>query len=159
VRVERLGLKWPNDLMLCEPGTIGRKLGGILIESVSVGPVRVAIVGIGLNVLAQAAESELGVASLSELDPSLTARDTLALIGPPLARALVAFERDGFAACKGAYDHRDVLRGRLVTTTDPAMPEGVAAGVDPDGALRLQAGGHVHRVISGEVSVRPAPAH
>ncbi len=154
---ERLGLKWPNDLMLREAGGIGRKLGGILIESVVIGAQRVAIVGIGINVQPQPlAESDIGIASLSELDPGITARDALARLGPALARALVAFQQDGFAPCIEAYARRDVLSGRAVTTTDPAMPAGIAAGVAPDGALKLVAGDTTHRVISGEVSVRPA---
>ena len=49
-----------------------------------------------------------------------------------------------------------MLRGRLVKTTDAAMPEGVAAGVDADGALQVAAGGQTRRVVSGEVSVRLA---
>jgi BirA family biotin operon repressor/biotin-[acetyl-CoA-carboxylase] ligase len=153
---QRLGLKWPNDLMLSEAGGIGRKLGGILIESVVFGASRVAIVGIGLNVRPPAAESDLGVASISEFDPAATARDVLATVGPALARALVTFEQAGFAPSVEPFGRRDVLSGRRVTTTDPAMREGVAAGVDADGALRLVAGDATHRVISGEVSVRPA---
>ena len=56
----RLGIKWPNDLLLIgasAPGSgaaIGRKLGGILIETVQVGEHRMAVVGIGLNLLPQA---------------------------------------------------------------------------------------------------------
>jgi BirA family biotin operon repressor/biotin-[acetyl-CoA-carboxylase] ligase len=52
----RLRLKWPNDLWLVDdpaaPGR-GRKLGGILIETVSVGQRRMCVVGVGLNVLPQ----------------------------------------------------------------------------------------------------------
>jgi biotin-(acetyl-CoA carboxylase) ligase len=36
------------------------------------------------------------------------------------------------------------------------MPEGVADGVDADGALKVASGGQVRRVVSGEVSVRLA---
>ncbi len=50
----RLGLKWPNDLLLLDDGGqaphIGRKLGGILIETVQLGPQRLAVLGIGLNI-------------------------------------------------------------------------------------------------------------
>ena len=54
-----------------------------------------------------------------------------------------------------AYARRDVLRGCAVRTSDPAVPEGVAEGVAADGALLVQAAGQVHRIVSGEVSVRP----
>ena len=162
----RLGLKWPNDLILCEsggesgedkgPGT-GRKLGGILIESVAVGEQRAAVIGIGINVIPQpVAEADYGAAALTELWPEATPQDTLARIGEPLVRALLAFERDGFAPLQDAYARRDVLRGQVVRTTDRAMPEGVAAGVDADGALKVAGGGQTRRVLSGEVSVRLA---
>ena len=162
----RLGLKWPNDLILCEAGDaaahgqeprMGRKLGGILIESVAVAEQRAAVIGIGINVLPQpVAESDYGAAALVELWPEATQQDTLARIGEPLVRALLAFERDGFAPLQEAFARRDVLRGQLVRTTDATMPEGVAAGVDADGALQVAGGGLTRRVVSGEVSVRLA---
>jgi BirA family biotin operon repressor/biotin-[acetyl-CoA-carboxylase] ligase len=159
-----LGLKWPNDLILrtaaegAEPAPhpLGRKLGGILIESVSVGARRVAVIGIGINVAAQrVAEADYGTASLGEFQPEATAQDTLTRIAPALAAALVDFDLHGFAPRAAAYARRDVLRGHPVRTTDAALPEGIAEGVDDDGALLLRAGGAVHRVVSGEVSIRP----
>jgi len=162
-----LGLKWPNDLMLRSPADgpehdlhpLGRKLGGILIESVSVGPRRVVVIGIGINVAAQrTAEADYGTASLAEIRPEASAQDTLARIAPALAAALVDFDARGFAPCVAGYARRDVLRGRVVRTTDPALPEGTADGVDDDGALKLIAPGGAHRVVSGEVSIRPSRA-
>jgi BirA family biotin operon repressor/biotin-[acetyl-CoA-carboxylase] ligase len=160
----RLGLKWPNDLLLAETDVpdgraprLGRKLGGILIESVSVGAQRAAVIGIGVNVLLQpAAEADYGTAALTELWPEATPQDALARIGEPLVRALLAFERDGFAPLQSAYARRDVLAGQRVRTTDLALPEGVAAGVDTDGALLVATDGAARRVVSGEVTVRLA---
>ena len=156
----RLGLKWPNDLVVAdadEPAGLGRKLGGILIESVSVGEQRAAVIGIGINVLPQpAADADYGTAALTELWPEATPQDALARIGEPLVRALLAFERDGFVPLQAAYARRDALLGRSVRITDAAMAEGVAAGVDTDGALKVTIGGQVRRVVSGEVSVRLA---
>jgi BirA family biotin operon repressor/biotin-[acetyl-CoA-carboxylase] ligase len=164
----RLGLKWPNDLVLressdeCEVGSspnLGRKLGGILIESVVVGEQRAAVIGIGINVLPQQApEADYGAAALTEIWPDATPQDTLARIGESLVRTLIAFERAGFAPLQGAYARRDVLLGQVVRTTDAAMPEGIAEGVDADGALKVAGGGQTRRVVSGEVSVRLAGA-
>ena len=164
----RLGLKWPNDLILCQAGVescndkslqAGRKLGGILIESVTVGEQRAAVIGIGINVIPQpVAEADYGAAALAELWPEATPQDTLARIGEPLVRTLLAFERDGFAPLQEAYARRDVLRGQLVRISDRALPEGVADGVDADGALKVASGGQTRRVLSGEVSVRLAGA-
>ena len=155
----RLGLKWPNDLVLADAGetSLGRKLGGILIESVTVGAQRAAVVGIGINVLPQpSADADYGIAALTELWPEATPQDTLARIGEPLVRALLAFERHGFEPVQAAFARRDALQGRRVRTTDGEMPEGVAAGVAADGALQVAAGGQTRRVVSGEVSVRLA---
>uniref|UniRef100_UPI0009FA1D49 biotin--[acetyl-CoA-carboxylase] ligase n=1 Tax=Pelomonas sp. KK5 TaxID=1855730 RepID=UPI0009FA1D49 len=54
----RLQLKWPNDIWLVDDDGAGRKLGGILIETVQAGAQRMAVVGIGLNVSEQAAPAE-----------------------------------------------------------------------------------------------------
>ena len=44
----RLGLKWPNDLLMIDPGG-HRKAAGILIEMLSVAGTRVAVIGIEIG--------------------------------------------------------------------------------------------------------------
>ncbi len=172
----RIGLKWPNDLWLMgeetggerdgerdgEAGgeldrTSGRKLGGILIESIATGEQRRAVIGIGLNVLPFAAgETRTGFASLHELDAAVTAPSVLATVARPLVLALQRFEREGFGAFAAGFAARDILLGRAVTTTLAALPEGIARGVAADGALRVEGrDGAITLVASGEVSVRP----
>lgn len=149
----QIGLKWPNDLWLRQG--VGRKLGGVLIEAIGLGDHRIAVIGVGLNV--QPVHVAEMAASLSEIDPQLTPASTLARLMPALARALVRFEREGFAGFEAAYAERDLLRGGPVVTTDAACPRGEAIGVDADGGLRVRAeDGSEHRILSGEVSVRPA---
>jgi BirA family biotin operon repressor/biotin-[acetyl-CoA-carboxylase] ligase len=155
---QQIGLKWPNDLWLrsATEGP-GRKLGGILIEAIGLGDHRMAVIGVGLNV--QPVHLAEVAASLSEIDPQLTPALVLATVMPTLARALVRFEREGFAGFEADYAKRDLLLNGPVVTTDAACPRGDAVGVDADGALRVRdAEGQVHRITSGEVSVRPAPA-
>lgn len=155
----RIGLKWPNDLWLLDDKGGGRKLGGILIETVAAGSRRLAVIGIGLNVLPMSAsEAGTGFACLQELDPSVTAPSVLSQVAKPLVKALQRFERDGFEAFAAAFATRDLLRGRAVHTTHPEVPEGVAVGVSSDGALRVQTPGGLKEVNSGEVSVRLSPA-
>jgi len=150
----RIGLKWPNDLWLVDAAGRGRKLGGILIETVSMGPRRMCVVGVGLNVLPQAHEGLThGYACLQEIDAQASAPAALACVAEPLVRALLGFQAQGFAPLLAAYARRDVLLGQAVRTTQPDVAEGVAEGVDEDGALRVRCDG-VHRVVSGEVSVR-----
>ncbi|WOB08833.1 biotin--[acetyl-CoA-carboxylase] ligase [Piscinibacter gummiphilus] len=158
----RVGLKWPNDLWLMDPAPTpgappGRKLGGILIETVTAGPVRLAVIGIGLNITPQPLEDlSSGYACLQELDPDVTAPSALAQVAEPLVRALKGFERQGFAPFAARYAARDLLRGRTVTTTQANVPNGVAAGISPTGALLVRDENELHEVSSGEVSVRLA---
>lgn len=154
-----IGLKWPNDLWLMDRPGQGRKLGGVLIETVMVGTRRMAIVGVGLNVLPQPTrELNSGFACLQERQPDITAPKTLHQVARPLAESLLAFERDGFAAFAERFAQRDLLRGQAVTTTLQELPEGIADGVGTDGALRVRQGSgpqaRVHLVSSGDVSVR-----
>ena len=153
----RLMLKWPNDLWLVDsppqPG-LGRKLGGILIETVTVGQRRMCVVGVGLNVLPQTVpDLPQGYACLQEVQPHVTAPDALTQVAAPLVQALLQFQDQGFAPLAEAYARRDLLKGRNVSTTLASVPAGVAEGVDARGALRVRCG-DVHSIVSGEVSVR-----
>lgn len=156
----RIGLKWPNDLWLWEGPGRGRKLGGILIETVTVGARRLAVVGVGLNVHPQAAQGlSQGCASLDEIDPQALAPQVLATLALPLVRALQRFEAEGLAPFLAAYALRDVLAGQPVVTLQGAPGQapvrGLGEGLDTDGALRVRdAQGALHRVVSGEISVR-----
>lgn len=156
----RIRLKWPNDLWLWDPAAPmgGRKLGGILIETVPVGSRRMCVVGVGLNISPQAFdELSTGYACLEELKAGVNAPGVLQTVAPGLVRALLSFERDGFGAFAPAYAARDALAGRSVSTSLPDCPEGIAEGVDERGALRLLCrDGRRVLVSSGEVSVRPA---
>ncbi len=159
----RIGIKWPNDLwLLDDPETaagIGRKLGGILIETVAAGSRRLVIVGVGLNVLPfDTPEANTGFASLRELDPMITAPEALARLALPLVEAMLVFERGGFAAFADGFAQRDLLRGHTVRTTLTELPEGIACGVSAQGALLVRTASGITPVASGEVSVRLAPA-
>jgi BirA family biotin operon repressor/biotin-[acetyl-CoA-carboxylase] ligase len=150
-----IGLKWPNDLWLMDGPHQGRKLGGILIETVSAGAQRLVIVGVGINVLPFDADApSTGFASLSEFDAGAQAPAVLARVVVPLVDALKNFEAHGFAPFIDRFAVRDLLRGRAVRTTLADVPEGVARGVSPQGALLVETAAGISRVVSGEVSVR-----
>jgi BirA family transcriptional regulator, biotin operon repressor / biotin---[acetyl-CoA-carboxylase] ligase len=158
-----IGLKWPNDLWLSNdamdtPGT-GRKLGGILIETVSAGAQRLVIVGVGINVLPfNTYELNTGFASLREIAPHITAPEVLAQVALPLVQALKLFEREGFASFAQRFAQRDALQGRQVTTNLVDLPQAWAHGVSPQGALLLRTDdGEIRSITSSEISVRLAP--
>jgi len=159
----RIGLKWPNDLWLLDAtgatGSPGRKLAGVLIETAPFGAGRVAVIGVGINVLPLAvADAASGVAALAEIDPAATAARTLAIVAPALVAALRRYESAGFAAFADRFAARDLLRGReIVGDGDGGAVAGVASGVDGDGALRLETASGTMLVKSGEWRLRLAP--
>jgi BirA family biotin operon repressor/biotin-[acetyl-CoA-carboxylase] ligase len=144
----QVGLKWPNDLWFDE-----RKLGGILIETLAMGSRRLAVIGIGLNVLPMenTPAFSTGYACVSELDPQADLPSTLHKVGLPMARALREFERGGFAAFRERYARRDALRGRQVRS---GTVEGTAMGVADNGGLQVMTDAGLQVVTSSEVSVR-----
>lgn len=155
----RIGLKWPNDLWLMDEFASGRrsgrKLGGVLIETVAAGPHRLAVIGIGLNVLPLGGiEASTGYASLSEIEPGIDAPGTLARVALPLARVLKEFDAEGFALFVPRFAARDLLAGQPVRTTQRDAAEGIAVGVTDFGALEVDTDGGRLEVTSGEVSVR-----
>ena len=155
----RVGLKWPNDLWLVGADEPGRKLGGVLIETAPLGSGRVAVIGVGINVLAQrVADASTGVACVREIDADVTPEQLLDRLAPALADALRTFEQGGFAAFAARFSARDLLCGRAVVcgNEDSVRIEGVAVGVSSSGELLVRTPGGIERVVSGEVSVRPA---
>ncbi len=170
-RAPWIGIKWPNDLWLMPPNggaDSGRKLGGLLIETVPAGSLRLAVIGIGLNVLPLSldrTELSSGFACLQEIDPDVSAPQVLARVALPLVEALQRFERDGFAGFAERFAARDVLRGCAVqagagvsdTVRAATGVNGVAEGVSGSGALRVRMLDGLREVIAGEVSVRLQP--
>jgi BirA family biotin operon repressor/biotin-[acetyl-CoA-carboxylase] ligase len=146
-----LKLKWPNDVWLED-----RKLAGILIETTSVGAVRYAVIGIGINLLARdGTDMRTPPAALVEVLPEADAPSTLAASVLPLVRAVQAFEAHGFSDLRPAFHARDLLYGRAVVCTDGTT--GMARGVDASGALLVHTASGLQKISSAEVSVRPAP--
>jgi BirA family transcriptional regulator, biotin operon repressor / biotin---[acetyl-CoA-carboxylase] ligase len=149
-------LKWPNDVQLVEGG-VARKVAGLLTEMASEGGrVGHVVVGLGLNV------------NTSVFPPELSERATSLRrsAGRPLERARVlaavlaafeplydAFRSDGPAAAAASWQEYAAL-GERCRVSAPGEPlEGIALGIDPDGALRLRDdAGRVHRVLSGEIT-------
>ncbi len=147
-----LQIKWPNDLWWQ-----GRKLGGILIETASMGATRYAVIGVGLNIQTPAAAPpgeawRTPPAGLAQLLPGVQAPDVLQQVVLPLVKAVQRFESEGFAPQQAAFRSRDVLQGAAVQCSDGTLGE--ARGVDASGALLVHTAGGLKLVSSAEVSVR-----
>lgn len=152
-------LKWPNDLVWDD-----RKLGGILVElaAEAQGACRV-IVGVGINVsmpvdlLAKISDWERGAADLSQAAPGVRPQRTglAAELIEGMAGLLADYASTGFAPYRDEWHAADYLAGRPVRVAGGGT-DGIARGIDADGALRLEtADGVLRRIISGDTSIRP----
>ncbi len=152
-------LKWPNDLVFDD-----KKLGGVLVElrAESRGPCHV-VVGVGINVsipsaqLGRIASSLNGAVDLfTATGGRQTSRNVLAArLIEGLSRMLFSYADDGFSTYLSDYCEIDYLRGRPVSLDDSSCPvSGLAVGVDDSGALLVDTGASVERIVAGDVSVR-----
>lgn len=155
-----LKLKWPNDVWLAQ-----RKVGGVLVETqgAAAGGSHV-VIGIGLNVALSAPlrleieASGVRVAALADACPAAPDRSFLAgLLLDELLEMLLRFEQDGFAPFRPAFLALDALKDRPARLDGRERTlTGHARGVDEQGALLIDSEDGRHRVLSGEVSLRPA---
>ena len=152
-----LSLKWPNDIVHRDG-----KLGGILIDlrGEAAGPAYF-VVGVGINVrLPPEARDVLR-------DGGVDAIDLASLGAPPdrsqaasiliseLALTLIEFGARGMTAFAEEWQSADALAGRPVRVIQGGQSiDGLARGVDSDGALLVDVEGARRRILSGEVSVR-----
>lgn len=154
---EDLSLKWPNDLVARDA-----KLGGILTEGHGTGRGRSVVIGVGLNVELPEAMRQ-GVASgwtdkacdLSECMESLPDRARLAAaVIDCLYECVTRFEGEGLVPFRATWQSHDWLRGKRVEAgSGPSRISGIAGGIDRDGALLVDTGEGVQRVMSGSVAV------
>ncbi|MEX2583036.1 MAG: biotin--[acetyl-CoA-carboxylase] ligase [Gemmatimonadota bacterium] len=151
---DRVGIKWPNDLLIR-----GRKIGGILCEGTwDRGELRYVVIGIGLNLLH----------STDDFPPEIRAEATSLRLatGRPIGRFEVAsevvrrlFGELSTTSAAGALPRdlggRDVLRGRSIEVFEPEtgrlLVSGVAAGVSAEGALLVNTESDLVEVRSGTV--------
>lgn len=147
-------LKWPNDLWLH-----GEKLGGILVEmdAMAEGPSRL-IIGFGINELLLDSEKQLlarPVASLQDMKIDYDRHALLAVLCSNLVQMLTDFSRFGLVSWRQLWPSYDALLGQLVGFEHQGeWREGLAEGIDEQGALLIKCNSEIVRCHSGEVSVR-----
>ena len=138
-----LMLKWPNDLMLD-----GAKLGGILLERSG----NRVVAGFGVNLAAAPAIDGRETAHLAGV---IAPQAFAPLLAASLARVRAAWQSstpDAFARAWLARAHPIGTRlavhgghGEIIT--------GTFAGIENDGALRLDVDGDVQVIRAGDVSL------
>jgi len=146
--MERIGLKWPNDVQID-----GRKVCGILVESAGDRQRRL-VVGMGLNVgnsfrhaPAELQSQAVALADVLAKPPSLPE-----VLTEWLQRwwELVQLLREGRLNLAERWSPQCVLSHERIRLTRGAdSVEGVCRGITRDGALLLEVGGRLERHWTG----------
>ena len=131
---EAARVKWPNDVQVD-----GRKVAGVLVEGRP--HEGWAVVGIGVNV--SAAPDLPDAAALGRDDPEAVLGELLGALETRLAEPK--------EAALSALRARDALLGAEVRWEGG---DGVAAGIDPDGGLRVTTDAGERVLSAGEVHLR-----
>lgn len=147
--VDGVALKWPNDIL-----RHGRKLAGVLIELSG----SAAVIGIGVNLRLPVDLPDEVRANAAALDLAIDCNVLLACLLASLHRVLADFGSGGFAVLRDRWSALNAYAGAPVRViSEFSVPvEGICMGVDVDGALLLETAVCVQRIISGDVSLRPA---
>jgi BirA family biotin operon repressor/biotin-[acetyl-CoA-carboxylase] ligase len=154
---QALALKWPNDVQIA-----GRKLAGILVETVRAAPGQTwAVIGIGLNLeRPHALEDALGraLSGVEELVDAPEPNAVLTALLTSLGEHLQRFGAQGLAPFVAPFAARDAFAGQQIKLWQDGtvVLEGVAHGIDAQGRLAVETGGRVQWIHSGEVSLRAA---
>ena len=151
-------IKWPNDVYAG-----GRKLCGILAETVESDAGRAVIIGIGINLNDNAFPEELKtVATSVEAETGRAAsREPLieSLVRSLLKKYEALQEPDGATLMLGEWTERSSYAdGKQVRVEmSDEIIEGTTRGLEPDGALRVETvAGDIKLVRAGDVwALRP----
>jgi BirA family transcriptional regulator, biotin operon repressor / biotin---[acetyl-CoA-carboxylase] ligase len=148
-------VKWPNDVLLN-----GRKVAGILVESVWAGDaLDAAVLGLGVNV-ATAALPPLDTLAFpaTSLEAELgKIPDRLTLLRDILASMLEWRQRIVSPDFMNAWENSLAFKGQTVTIArDGDQPlVGTLLGLESDGSLRIRTGERLGIVHFGEIHLRP----
>lgn len=146
-------VKWPNDLVYQ-----GKKLCGILLEMGMTSQTEYfVIVGTGLNVRRGAYPQELAgqAASIEDFVTPPARRQILTAYLAALEDTLTCLETDGFDGILPDLRALCCTLGSRVHVSGAVTLTGTAEDMDATGALLVRTDdGALHRVLSGDVSVR-----
>jgi BirA family biotin operon repressor/biotin-[acetyl-CoA-carboxylase] ligase len=149
----RIGLKWPNDVLIADA-----KLGGVLIDAaIEQGRFSWLVIGFGAN-LAHAPEVPgRKVTFLAAHDgaaaPDLVIRTLLTRLDHWRGDVEAANAASGNgAALRAAWLARAHPEGSPISVDDGRIA-GRFAGIAPDGALLLARDAHIETIRAGEISI------
>jgi BirA family transcriptional regulator, biotin operon repressor / biotin---[acetyl-CoA-carboxylase] ligase len=138
--VPGLALKWPNDLLLG-----GAKIAGILLERVD----EAVVVGIGVNLHHHPDLPDRPATSLAAAGCPVDPQPFAETLAESFGRWLARWRGEGLASVRAAWLAAAHPPGTALTARlpDGGALDGLFAGLDADGALRLRLASGEQRVI------------
>ncbi len=151
------GIKWPNDILYD-----GKKLVGILTEmSAEMDAINYIVIGMGINVNIQEQdfpeELKAIATSLAMIKGQAVSRlELLCDILMQLENLYAVAVSSGFSEILNEWRKYSITLGQAVNVIGIHQQfSGTAVDIDEDGALLVEATDGRHRVIAGDVSIRP----
>ena len=145
-------IKWPNDIYINS-----KKVGGILIETLSKDKNNIVVVGIGLNVFMKSnskIDREWTSLILENESMSIDRNKIISDIVNELLVDKKTFEERGFGVFSNEFNELNILKNKKVSLSNSQYDDVVALDVNEDGSLNLKTKGEISKIFSGEVSIR-----
>lgn len=134
---ERVRLKWPNDIMIQE-----NKVGGILVESCSLGTHSQILIGIGLNLWDLENHPFKGLNQNVDSEP----------MAATISRYILRFKESGFGSFRRSYEERMWKRNeKVLVLADDKNQEVIIRGVNDRGQLVTESHGTFECHWNGEI--------
>ena len=144
-------LKWPNDIWIDS-----RKAAGVLVELQGEATTGWRVVaGVGLNVsMSEREGGGIDQPWISIAENISCSRSGLAgMMTNTLVEVLDEYQMYGFESFMSEWEESDFLKGKSVRSSGGV--DGIAAGINAQGALLVKTSEGVSCINAGEVSVRP----
>ena len=150
----KVGIKWPNDLLIKN-----KKVSGILIETIDINNKIGVVIGIGINVHMSKEEGKEIDQSWIALDEATNTKNNRnEIIGDivnKLFKLTSVFADEGFKPYKKDYESLDVLTGKECSINIEGADKTVEVlGVNDKGEILVKDGSENLTLRYGEVSIR-----
>lgn len=148
-------LKWPNDILM-----MGRKLGGILIETRVLQPQQFyLVIGFGLNIQLQKEISDkIDQPAISLNEMTAEPVDRFGLLKDlifNLVQSIHALDEDRISQLTAQFNRLDPLQGKeVMVKTRQDEWSGVYRGIQPDGQIQVEIGSELQVFSAADISLR-----
>ncbi len=148
-------VKWPNDILINS-----KKVAGILTEMNSEQDrINFIVLGIGVNLnmtdgMFPEGLKEIATSLKIETGRDISRTDFIQALYLNMEKWYKNYLKYGFESIREAWTGYFAMAGRSVKVREmDGVREGIAMGIDSDGALLLkQKGGHIMRTVSGDMA-------